>query len=94
MNTIQQVNQAIMFGDWTDIELNSMIDAVKWKRASIAKFVKNSVRLGDSVEFTSSRTGMAVQGTVKKIAIKYVTVATSQGLWKVPANMLRVLEVA
>jgi hypothetical protein len=25
---------------------------------------------------------------VSKVAIKYVTVATQQGLWKVPANML------
>jgi hypothetical protein len=29
-----------------------------------------------------------MQGTVDKIAIKYVTVRTTQGLWKVPANML------
>jgi hypothetical protein len=29
-----------------------------------------------------------MQGTVNKIAIKYVTVATQQGLWRVPANML------
>jgi len=25
---------------------------------------------------------------VKKIAIKFVTVSTTQGLWRVPANML------
>jgi hypothetical protein len=25
---------------------------------------------------------------VSKVAIKYVTVTTQQGLWKVPANML------
>jgi hypothetical protein len=31
---------------------------------------------------------------VTKIAQKYVTVRTSQGLWRVPANMLRVAEVA
>ena len=88
MRTIQEVNSAIMFGDWTNTELVSMIDAVKWKRATIAKLTKASLMLGDSVEFTSSKTGMAVQGIVTKIAIKYVTVNTPAGLWRVPANML------
>jgi hypothetical protein len=88
MRTIQEINGAIMFGDWTNTELISMIDAVKWKRATLAKLTKASLLLGDAVEFTSSKTGLAVQGTVRKIAIKYVTVDTGQGLWRVPANML------
>ena len=88
MRTIQEVNSAIMFGNWTNTELVSMIDAVKWKRATIAKLTKASLMLGDSVEFTSSKAGMAVQGIVTKIAIKYVTVKTPAGLWRVPANML------
>jgi small-conductance mechanosensitive channel len=88
MKTIQEVNQAIMFGDWTNVELMSMIDAVKWRRASLAKQTKASLRVGDNVSFTSSKTGMDVTGVVTKIAIKYVTVRTGAGLWKVPANML------
>ena len=88
MKTIQEVNSAIMFGDWTNTELTSMIDAVKWKRATLAKLTKASLMLGDSVSFTSSKTGLEVTGTVSKIAVKYVTVRTAQGLWKVPANML------
>jgi len=40
------------------------------------------------VNFTSTKTGRNVTGTVIKIAIKYVTVRTLEGLWKVPANML------
>ena len=88
MKTIQEVNQAIMFGDWTNVELMSMIDAVKWRRATLAKLTKASLSIGDNVSFTSSKTGMAVTGQVTKIAIKYVTVRTAQGLWKVPANML------
>jgi hypothetical protein len=31
-------------------------------------------------------------GTITKIAIKYVTVKTNTGLWKVPANMLTLEE--
>jgi hypothetical protein len=92
MKTIQEVNSSIMFGNWTNTELSSMIDAVKWKRATIAKLTKASLMLGDNVNFTSSKTGMNVTGVVTKIAIKYVTVKTAQGLWRVPANMLTKVE--
>jgi len=85
---VKQINQAIMFGDFTNVELMSMIDAVKWKRATLAKLTKASLALGDSVEFTSTKTGQTMTGFVTKIAIKYVTVKTLGGLWRVPANML------
>jgi small-conductance mechanosensitive channel len=88
MRTIQEINQAIMFGDWTNTELSSMIDAVKWRRATLNRLTKASLAVGDNVNFTSSKTGMNVTGMVTKIAIKYVTVRTAQGLWRVPANML------
>ena len=88
MKTIQEVNQAIMFNTWTNTELASMIDAVKWARARLAKDVKNSIKPGQMVKFTSSRTGKVMVGDVTKIAIKFVTVRTTSGLWKVPASML------
>jgi len=44
------------------------------------------------VNFTSSKTGMNVTGIVTKIAIKYVTVKTAAGAWRVPANMLSKIE--
>jgi hypothetical protein len=88
MKTIQEVNQAIMFNTWTNVELASMIDAVKWSRARLAKDVKNSIKPGQMVKFTSSRTGKVMVGDVTKIAIKFVTVRTTSGLWKVPASML------
>lgn len=88
MRTVQEINQAIMFSDLTNVELSSIIDAVKWKRATLAKLTKASLALGDNVNFTSSKTGQNVTGFVTKIAIKYVTVRTVGGLWRVPANML------
>lgn len=94
MLTIQQVNSAIMLQSWTDTELSSMIDAVKWNRANLAKQIKRGMMVGDQVEFTSTRTGRVMQGSVYKVAIKYVTVKTTEGLWKVPANMLRAVETA
>ena len=92
MRTVQEINQAIMFGDFTNTELMSMIDAVKWKRATLAKLTKASLMLGDTVQFTSNKTGMTLTGRVEKIAIKYVTVRTPQGAWRVPANMLSKLD--
>ena len=85
---IKQINSAIMFGNFTNIELSSILDAVKWARASLAKSVKNSLSIGDQVQFTSSKNGLVYQGTVSKIAIKYITVKTNIGLWRVPASML------
>jgi uncharacterized protein YwbE len=92
MLSIKEVNQAIMLQTWTDIELRSMIDAVQWNRAQLAKRVKRSISVGDNVEFTSSKTGRLTRGFVKKVAIKYVTVDTGMGLWRVPANMLSKVE--
>ena len=92
MKTVQEINQAIMFGDLSNTELMSVIDAVKWKRATLAKLTKASLMLGDNVNFTSTKTGLNVTGVVTKIAIKYVTVKTVNGLWRVPAHMLTKIE--
>lgn len=92
MLTIKEVNQAIMLQTWTDIELRSMIDAVQWNRANLAKQIKRSITTGDQVEFTSSKTGQTMQGRVRKVAIKFVTVDTGATVWRVPANMLRVVD--
>jgi len=92
MLTIREVNSAIMLQTWTDVELRSMIDAVKWNRAQLVHQVKRSIRVGDNVEFTSSKTGRLTRGFVTKIAIKYVTVDTGMGLWRVPANMLKLVD--
>jgi hypothetical protein len=92
MLSISQVNSAIMTQVWTDIELRSMIDSVQWNRSRLRERIKRSIMLGDNVEFTSSKTGRLMRGHVTKIAIKYVTVNTGMGLWKVPANMLALVE--
>ena len=92
MRTIQEVNEAIAFGTWTNEQLVSMIDAVKYNRSRLVHLTKASLAVGDNVNFTSGKTGMNVTGVVMKIAIKYVTVKTAQGLWRVPANMLTLVE--
>ena len=90
MVSIKDVNSAIIAGNFTNDQLSSIIDAVKFARSQLSQQNKRSMTLGTTVRFTSSRTGQTLQGTVSKIAIKYITVRTPQGLWKVPANMLEV----
>jgi hypothetical protein len=92
MLTIQEVNRAIMLQTWTNTEISSMIDAVKWNREQLSKQIRRSIGVGDNVEFTYSKTGRVTRGFVTKVAIKYVTVDTGMGLWRVPANMLTVVD--
>jgi hypothetical protein len=92
MLTIQQINSAIMTQSWTNEQLTSMIDAVKWNRERLNQQAKAGIRVGDNVQFTSSKTGRLTRGFVTKKAIKYITVNTGMGLWRVPANMLTVVD--
>lgn len=86
--SVQTINAEILAGNFTNEQLSSIIDAVKFARARLTESTKRSLRLGSAVRFTSNKNGMTYNGTVDKIAIKYVTVRTQQGLWRVPANML------
>jgi hypothetical protein len=88
LTDIQQVNHAIMFGQWTNIEIQSMVDAIKFARANLARQNKRAFKVGDTVKFTSSRNGRTYTGTVDKIKIKFVLVNTPQGRYNVPASML------
>jgi small-conductance mechanosensitive channel len=88
--TIQTVTAEIIAGNFTNDELSSIIDSVKFARARLAKRSIRALSMGDNVQFTSSKTGQTVTGFVTKIGIKYVTVKTLGGLWRVPANMLAV----
>jgi hypothetical protein len=88
LSTIQQINSAIMFGNLSNAELESVISAVKFARASLTKQNKRAFQLGDTVKFTSNRNGLTYVGTVRKVKIKYILVNTNGGLFNVPANML------
>jgi hypothetical protein len=86
--TIQEVNTAIMFGNFTNDQLTSIVNAVQYARAQLGKQKIRTFTKGDTVKFHSTKRGVTVTGTVTKVAIKYVTVKDGAMLWKVPANML------
>ena len=90
--TIQQVNTAIMFGDFTNEQLSSITDAVKYRRAQIGKEAKRAITVGCQVKFSHPKTGQVHVGEVVKIAIKNVRVREGYLTWNVPANMLTFTE--
>jgi len=85
---VRQVNYAIKFGNFTNTELNSIVDALQFARSSLIKKAKRLFTVGSAVKFFSLKRGITVQGTVAKIGHKYITVSTNKGNWRVPANML------
>ena len=85
---IGQINTAIMSGDFTNDQLTSIVDAVRFARTQLTRQNKRNIQVGDNDSFRSTKLGQTVTGRVRKIAIKYVTVDTGYTLWKVPANML------
>jgi len=89
---ITQINTAIIQGTFTNTQLESIIDAVKFARARLAQTAKRQLRIGGTVRWTSAKNPLGEQGTVTKIAQKYVTVNTGSMMWRVPANMLEVVE--
>ena len=94
LSDIQQINRAIMFGTWTDVELRSMADAIRFSQINLRKQVKRNLDVGVQVRWVSNKNPAGATGVVKKIAIKYVTVRNDRdgGLWKIPANMLEIVE--
>ena len=87
-STIQQINSSIMFGSFTNEELNSIVSAVTFARAQLLKQAKISFVRGTKVKFTSSKTGQIMTGEVSDVKRKFIHVRTNQGIWRVPANML------
>jgi len=92
--TLQEINRAIIAGTFSNEDLNSIGDAIKFARAQLVQKNKFTMRTGSQVKFTNSRSGLIVLGTVEKINRKFIIVRENGkafGNWKVPANMLEVV---
>jgi hypothetical protein len=89
---IKQINTAIMQGDFSNEELNSIGDAIRFARAQLVIQNKSVLTLGSNVKFTSSSKG-TISGVVKKINRKFIIVDEPGQFrsWKVPASMLTVV---
>jgi hypothetical protein len=88
MLAIQEINSAIIAGNFTNDQLTSINDAVRFARAQLGQQTKYTLSVGTKVKFTSSRTGMEVSGDVQKINRKFIIVKSGMTNWRVPASML------
>ena len=88
MATIQEINSEIMFGNFTNDQLNAIIAAVKYRRSQLIKQGVRLLQLGEQVKFVNSRTGGVVTGKVQKVNRKFVIVDTGITRWRVPGNLL------
>jgi len=88
MTEISAINGAILAGNFTNEQLNSIGDAIRFARAQLGQQTKYTLRVGTKVKFTSSRSGMEVTGDVQKINRKFVIVKSGVTNWRVPASML------
>ena len=88
---INDVVSAVIHGNFTNDELNQVYDALKFAKSKIARQVKREIVIGDTVKFTNSKTGLVYTGKLQKKAIKFATVSTPSGVWRVPMSMLTVV---
>ena len=88
MSNVTQINTLIMAGGLSNDELNSVVDAVKYMRAQIAKRNVWTLVKGMKVKWTSSKTGTTMAGTINKVNRKFIVVGVGTTNWRVPASML------
>ena len=90
--SIEQVVSDIEQGKYSNQELIDIIDAIKHVRSHRAEQVKNTIKVGSSVQFISAKLGHAITGTVEKVAVKYVSIRTDAGqLWRVPLGLVEII---
>jgi hypothetical protein len=91
---ISEINRSIIAGSFTNDELTSIGDAIKFARAQLANKNKFTLVKGSKVKFTNSRSGGIVIGTVEKVNRKFIIVREQNPssmfgtIWRVPASML------
>jgi ferredoxin-fold anticodon binding domain-containing protein len=88
MKTVHDVRSAILAGNFTNDELNTISQVVQFVRAQLAKRNVGTMVIGTQVKFTNSRSGKVIQGRVEKVGRKNVIINTGAGRWRVAANML------
>jgi hypothetical protein len=89
--SLADINHAILYGSFTNEQLNSIGDAIKFARGQIATRNKYTMRAGAQVKFKHTGTGQTILATVEKVNRKFILVrenGKAHGVWRVPANML------
>ena len=87
--SIQTINAEILQGTFTNEQLDSIQDAIKFARSRIAQKNAFTLRQGARVTMTHDRLGGKAFGTVLKVKIKKADVKMDDGkIFVVPLAML------
>ncbi len=84
---VQDINSAIISGIYTNDDLNSIINAIKFARTQLTKQQARALRVGDQVRFSTR--GNTFFGTIERVKLKnaFVKVGMSSR-FNVPLTML------
>jgi hypothetical protein len=88
MITASDIRSALISGQFENADLDIIVEALKYARTQLTRRNVRAFMKGDLVKFTSNRDGRTHQGTIEKVAVKYINVRTTAGVYRVPGNML------
>lgn len=73
-------------------DINKIVEAVKMRRDQLHFKSTQNFKAGDRVQFTSSRSGRVITGSVIKAKIKYILVHSDNNQrWNIPGGMLKLI---
>jgi len=86
---VKDINTAIVTGSFTNTDLDTIQDAIKFAKSRIASQLSVTLGKGTKVTLSHARLGGRVQGTVLKVKIKKADVKLDSGqTYTVPLSML------
>ncbi len=89
--TADDIIDALYRGSWTNDDLVKISTAIIDARTRVRNRNIFNLRAGDKVQFRSQKTLSNYQGVVQEVKRKYVIVNTGVGIYRVPAEMLKVV---
>jgi|LauGreDrversion4_2_1035121.scaffolds.fasta_scaffold116980_3 hypothetical protein len=90
MQTIQEINRAIIAGSFTATELASLQDAVKFARSKTTSDMGFALKTGAKARLTHAKLGGTVVVTISKVKLKKADVVVDRtgARYTVPLSML------
>ena len=86
---VKDINTAIVTGSFSNTDLDSIQDAIKFAKSRIANQLGATLRSGSKVSLQHAKLGGRVFGTVLKVKIKKADVKLDSGMtYSVPLSML------
>jgi hypothetical protein len=86
---VKDINTAIVTGTFTNTDLDTIQDAIKFAKSRIASQLSCTLGKGSKVSLSHAKLGGRVFGTVIKVKIKKADVKLDTGMtYTVPLSML------